>query len=99
MKLLKILNFSSFQDARIIFYILLIVEYIYFAYFSNFKCIGCPLCGMTRAVKSLLKLNFSLALQYNKNVWIFFIILPLIVIDIFFIIRQKLLKNDLSPLS
>lgn len=90
---MKILKDKEFQNARMIIYTILLISYIYFAYFIDFKCIGCPLCGMTRAVKSLLHLNFSLALQYNKNVWIFFIILPIITIDIFFIVRKRILEK------
>lgn len=90
-KLYKSLNDNEFQNARLIIYIILLVEFLYLAYFNNFKCIGCPLCGMTRAVKSLLILNFERALEYNQAVWIFFIIIPLIVLDVINILYKKII--------
>lgn len=91
LSLYKILNDNEFQNARLIIYIILLVEFLYLAYFNNFKCIDCPLCGMTRAVKSLLILNFERALEYNQVVWIFFIIIPLIVLDVINILYKKII--------
>lgn len=68
LSLYKILNDNEFQNARLIIYVILLVEFLYLAYFTNFQCIGCPLCGMTRAVKNLLLLNFAKALEYNRTV-------------------------------
>lgn len=93
MKLYKIFNNEEFQNARLIIYVILLIEYLYLAYFSNFKCIGCPLCGMTRAVKSLLILNFTKAFEYNPQVWIFCIIIPLIVLDIIKVLIKRILAN------
>lgn len=83
---------KDFQNARIIIYSILFVFYIYLAYFSNFQCMGCPLCGMTRAVKCLLLFRFYEAFQYNSNVWIFCILIPIITIDVLGICYLKL-KN------
>ena len=93
MKLKKIISDENFQNARIITYIILFIFYMYLAYFSNFQCAGCPLCGMTRAVKSLLILDFTKAFEYNPKVWIFCIIIPLIVLDIIKILIVRLLPN------
>ena len=44
---------------------------------------------MTRAVKSLLRLDFKSAFEFNSMVWIFCILIPVIVIDIIFILRRR----------
>lgn len=49
--------------------------------------------GMTRAVKSLLILDFKSAFEFNNMVWIFFIILPIIFMDILIIIKHKILST------
>ena len=96
MKLKQIISDVNFQNARIITYIILFIFYIFLAYFSNFQCVGCPLCGMTRAVKSLLICDFAKAFEYNSKVWIFCIIIPLILLDIINIIcRRTLLKKNM----
>lgn len=92
MRLIEILRDKSFIRARLIVYIILFIFYIYLAYFSNFKCVGCPLCGMTRALKNLLMFNFSKAFEYNSNIWIFCIIISLIIIDLINILFQKIKK-------
>ena len=92
MKLKQIIDDQDFQNARLIIYFILLISYIYIAYFSHFQCIGCPLCGMTRAVKSLLRLDFKSAFEFNKMVWIFCIVIPVIVIDVIIILYKKL-KN------
>lgn len=86
MKLFQIINNKDFQNARIIIYLVLFIFYIYLAYFSNFKCMGCPLCGMTRAVKSILMLRINEAVQYNPMSIIFCFIIPLIIIDLITIV-------------
>ena len=91
MKLKQIINDINFQNSRMITYIILFMFYIYLAYYSNFQCVGCQLCGMTRALKSLLILNFSKAFDYNSKVWIFCIIIPLIIFDIINIILKRIL--------
>ena len=48
---------------------------------------------MTRAVKSLLVLDFKSAFEFNSMVWIFFIILPIIFMDILIIIKHKILNT------
>ena len=85
---------KDFVNARIIVYIVLAIEYIYLAYFSNFKCPGCPLCGMTRALKCLLVLDFKSAFEFNRMIWIFCILIPFIIIDIAMIIKRRCLKNE-----
>ena len=45
--------------------------------------------GMTRAVKSLLILDFKKAFEFNNTVWIFCIVIPVIVIDIIFILKRR----------
>lgn len=47
---------------------------------------------MTRAVKRMLVLDFKSAFEYNSMVWIFYIIIPVIVIDIGVIIKRRLKK-------
>lgn len=89
----KILRDNDFVNARIIIYSMLLVVYIFLAYFSNFKCIGCPLCGMTRAIKSLMVLDFTAAFEFNNNVWIFCIFIPIVMIDIVYIIYVKYSKK------
>jgi len=91
MKLKQIINDTNFQNARIITYIIIFIFYIYLAYFINFQCIGCPLCGMTRAIKSLLILNFPKAFEYNPKAWIFCMIIPLIILNIIVILHKKIL--------
>ena len=44
---------------------------------------------MTRAVKSLLILDFKKAFEFNNTVWIFCIVIPVIVIDIIFILKRR----------
>ncbi len=95
MRFIKLFKNQSFIQARLIIYIILFIFYIYLAYFSNFQCIGCQLCGMTRAVKNLLMFNFSKAFEYNNNIWIFCIIIPLIVMDLIAILFQKIKYNKL----
>lgn len=85
---------KDFVNARIIVYIVLAIEYIYLAYFSHFKCPGCPLCGMTRALKCLLVLDFKSAFEFNRMIWIFCILIPFIIIDIAMIIKRRCLKNE-----
>lgn len=84
---------KDFVNARIIVYIVLAIEYIYLAYFSHFECPGCPLCGMTRALKYLLVLDFKRAFEFNSMVWIFCILIPVIAIDIVIIIKKKVNKR------
>ena len=85
---------KDFVNARIIVYIVLFIEYIYLAYFSHFECQGCSLCGMTRALKCLLVLDFKSAFEFNSMVWIFCILIPFIAIDIVMIIKRRCLKNE-----
>lgn len=94
-KLKPIIEDINFQNARIIIYIIFFISYIYFANYSNFHCTGCILCGMTRAVKCLLTLNLKKAFEYNKYVWVFCLIIPLIMLDIIFIFfnRFKYISN------
>lgn len=87
---MKFLYNKNFVNARVTFYIIIFLEYIYLAYFSRFQCTGCPLCGMTRAVKSLLILDFKSAFEFNNMVWIIGIILLVILIDIICILRINL---------
>lgn len=82
MKLKQLINDNEFKNARLIIYSILFITYIYLAYFSNFKCKGCFLCGMTRATKKLLILDFKTAFEFNKNVCIVAIMILIIVIDI-----------------
>ena len=84
---------KDFVNARIIVYIVLAIEYIYLAYFSHFTCSGCALCGMTRALKSLLVLDFKSAFEFNRMIWIFCILIPAIAIDIVIIIKRKVNKR------
>lgn len=93
-KLKKIINDNDFENARLIIYFILLITFIYLAYFSHFTCSGCALCGMTRAIKSLLVLDFKSAFEFNNNVWIFCIIIPFIVIDIVIIIKRRCFKNE-----
>ncbi len=92
MKFKQLINDKDFQNARLIIYIILFISYIYLAYFSHFQCVGCQLCGMTRAVKSLLRLDFKSAFEFNSMVWIFCIIIPVIAIDIIFIFKRRCKK-------
>lgn len=48
--------------------------------------------GMTRAVKSLLILDFKKAFEFNNMVWIFCIAIPIITIDIVMILKKKYKK-------
>lgn len=45
--------------------------------------------GMTRALKCLLRLDFKEAFEYNNMIWIFCILIPIIVVDIIFILKNK----------
>lgn len=92
MNLKQIINDKDFQNARLIIYGILFISYIFFAYFSHFQCVGCPLCGMTRAVKNLLRLDFKSAFEFNNMVWIFCVLIPVILIDVIIILYKKL-KN------
>lgn len=99
MRLIQILKDKSFVKARLIVYSILFIFCIYLAYFSNFKCIGCLLCGMTRAVKSILMLKIEEAVQYNRLSIIFCFIIPLIIIDLIVIVTSnygilKKLRNN-----
>ncbi len=49
--------------------------------------IPCPLCGMTRAFVSLLKLDFSAAFEYNAMVW------SLPILYLLFLFDGKIFKN------
>lgn len=94
MQKIKILYNKEFVNARLIFYLIILLEYNYFAYFSHFQCTGCPLCGMTRAVKSLLVFDFKSAFEFNNMVWIFCIILPIFFIDIVIIVKHKIIRTE-----
>ena len=48
--------------------------------------------GMTRAVKSLLILDFKKSFEFNNMVWIFCIAIPIITIDIVMILKKKYKK-------
>lgn len=89
MKFKQLINDKDFQNARLIIYIILFISYIYLAYFSHFQCVGCQLCGMTRAVKSLLILDLKSAFEFNNMVWIFCIAIPVIATDILFIFNSR----------
>lgn len=89
MKFKQLINDKDFQNARLIIYIILFISYIYLAYFSHFQCVGCQLCGMTRAVKSLLRLDFKSAFEFNGMVWIFCFVIPVIATDILFIFNSR----------
>ena len=47
---------------------------------------------MTRAVKSLLILDFKKAFEFNNMVWIFCIVIPTIIIDIVIIFKRRCKK-------
>ncbi len=96
MNLKKIANDRDFQNARLIIYFILFISYIYIAYFSHFQCVGCPLCGMTRAVKSLLRIDFKSAFEFNMMVWIFCIMTPLIIVDIVVILKKYIINYKRS---
>ena len=89
MKLKQLMNDKEFQNARLIIYVILFIFYIYLAYFSNLQCAGCPLCGMTRAVKSLLRFDFKSAFEFNSMIWVFCIVIPIIVVDILIILKRR----------
>ena len=94
MKIKETINDYDFQNARLISYLILTIAFLYLSFFSHFECAGCPLCGMTRAIKSLLILDFQSAFEFNNMVWIFFIILPIIFIDIVIIVKSKILRIE-----
>ena len=76
---MKIIKDNSFIYARLIVYSILFLYYIYLAYFTSFECKGCPLCGMTRAIKSILMIGgfvtiFSVILSILNNTKIITII-------------------------
>lgn len=89
-KIKKIWNNSEFCEARIIFYVALFIDYIIVAYIVKIQCTGCPLCGMTRAMKCLLTFKFKEAFNYNKLIMIFCIIIPMILIDTGCIVYLKI---------
>lgn len=92
MKLKQVMNDNEFQNARLIIYFILFISYIYIAYFGHFQCVGCPLCGMTRAVKSLLRLDFKSAFEFNNMVWIFCAVIPVIITDVILMLKSKVKK-------
>lgn len=92
MKIRKIINDNSFVQARIIVYAVTIFFFLYIVVFHKVQCIGCPLCGMTRGVLRILCFDFKGALEFNNKVCIFFIIIPLIIIDLINIVIYKV-KN------
>lgn len=92
MKIKQLIENDEFQKARLEIYFILFISYIVVAYLIHIKCIGCPLCGMTRAVKSLLILDFKKAFEFNNTVWIFCIVIPVIAIDIIFIFKRRCKK-------
>lgn len=92
MKIKQLIENDEFQKARLEIYFILFTSYIVVAYLIHIKCIGCPLCGMTRAVKSLLRLDFKSAFEFNSMVWIFCIAIPIIIIDIVMILKKKYKK-------
>ena len=78
MHYVEIIKDKEFENARLILYSLLVIWYIVLTNFIHIQCPGCPLCGMTRAVKNLLILDFTKAFEFNQNVWIFIILIPII---------------------
>jgi len=72
----------------------------------NFKCllkeylnIECPGCGLTRAFKSMLQLNFIDAFNYNiLSIPLFFILLVFNILIIYDIIFNKKISNKLYKL-
>lgn len=89
MKVIKILLNKNFTNARIIVYFSLIVSYIILKFFYKVKCIGCPLCGMTRAITSLLHFKFIEAYNYNNNVIFILIIIIFMILDFLFMLNEK----------
>lgn len=89
---MKIINDINFINARIVVYIVLIISF-FIILLTDVQCSGCPLCGMTRGVICILKLDFVKALSFNSNIWIFFFIIPIIILDILnilmFLIKRK----------
>lgn len=60
--------------------------------------IECPTCGMTRAIKSLMSLDFESAFKYN-NMVVFVPIFLLLLVNILFIkntILMKMSKNIIT---
>lgn len=89
MKIKQLIENEEFQKARLEIYFILFISYIVVAYLIHIKCTGCPFCGMTRAVKSLLRLDFKSAFEFNSMVWVFCILIPVIVIDIICIFKRR----------
>ena len=81
----------------VIFFILLIS--IYFVFFGNVLCpiytkfyIYCPGCGITRMIRSILKLEFYQAFRYNMLAFILLILF--IIYIIICIIKKSFVKID-----
>ena len=89
MKIRKIINDDSFVQARIIVYAVTILFFLYLVLFHKVQCFGCPLCGMTRGVLRILCFDFKGALELNNKICVFFIIIPLIILDLINIVIYK----------
>lgn len=57
----------------------------------------CPVCGCTRAVKSLLKLDFVTAFYYNPYVYVLIVYVALLCISI--LRKKKILLSVISVLN
>lgn len=79
----------EFQIVRFNFYIVLVITYFYLLLFADLDCHGCLLCGMTRAIKSILLFDFKNAFLLNKYSWIFIVLIPVIIIDIINIMKKN----------
>lgn len=71
-------------------YILIPIYALFYAvnYFTGISCIwksllgvSCPGCGYTRAVMSMIKLDFKQAWTYHPMYWSFFIIVALFIFE------------------
>ena len=88
------LTFFKMKKYKILFIIIEII-YLIIVYFYSIPClfksifkVSCPMCGITRTIKSILNLDFSNILSYNffalPLILLIFILNTYLIYDIFF---------------
>ena len=80
------MNKKEFQIIRISLYIAVVISYCLIYNCIHIHCKGCVLCGMTRAIKSILLLDFKSAISYNSLSIIFMFLIPLAIFDFIYIV-------------
>lgn len=94
------MNLKDFKIVVILysFFVLFGESNYSFCYFYNFTHLPCPGCGMTRAIRLLLKGDFLLAIKYHFFSFIVLLLIVMVFISFFYkkldFYLERILKNS-----